>query len=107
MTRGTYALPELVRATISAENQWTDWIQVNGKGKNSLALIITNLSGWTGTITLQSNRAGDADALAIDDPMTFSGAARENVEMVGPGLLRIGCKTGDFSAGSLTVELHV
>ena len=88
--------------TINAENQFTDWILVSAE--NSFDYSIHSTASFVGTITLQRKRVDEADSLARD--VETQTGEKERAGMNGSTwLMRIGCKTGDFTSGSIVVDI--
>ena len=89
-----------VTQEVTAENQLTDGIQV---GRGGATLIIGDTSSFSGTITLQVKTS---DFTGWVDDSTYTG---EVVEILNPSSeisVRVGCKTGDYTSGSITVAIY-
>jgi len=100
---------QTVSASISAQNTFTDGMEVTGTGTDRTFTI--NISGtWTTTVTLQ--RSLDSDAGPWSDVSGKTWAAN-TTETYADGLsnqqawYRIGIKTGDYGAGTAVVSLNI
>ena len=94
------------RVTISAQNTWTDWVDLRG-GDFTVAVKPTSL---VGTVTVQAKRADDDDAAAFT-VKTYADGAMDVGQIergeLGDGnwLVRAGIATGGFTSGSVIVEV--
>lgn len=94
-----------VSSDITAENSFTNTIEVTGTG-NQRIFTITRSGVFTATITLQ--RSLDSDTGPWTDVTTYTTASTVTFD---DGLsnqiawYRIGVKTGDFTSGTATVSL--
>ena len=98
--------PEIVTATISAENTGTDALQLRGdKGSVRLRAFDLSLSGIDGhTFHLQRKRS-DEDWTAARDIESYTADVELVGEVQGSWDLRLFCKTGNFGTGDVTAEL--
>lgn len=100
-------MPEYIKnsATVTAENQFTSWLQPTTNSTNPAKGVIATWSGsGTATIVLQSKRAGDANPVWEE---TLSTAGRYNVEDGGGDIqYRVGVKTGGFTSGTFDVSVE-
>lgn len=96
-----------VSKTISGANEWTEWISPTyDNHSNRLDISVDCESAWSGTIKLQKKNKGAADSTA-KTVETYTGDDEDYVEDTVRGVLyRIGCATGDHSAGTAAVELY-
>ena len=91
----------VVEATITAENQFTDWLQMD-KVKSSFLLTIAG----TFVATIKTQISYDNGITWYDDGGEFT----EEMSKVSSELpvaisVRVGVKTGDFTSGSVYVKL--
>ena len=89
-----------VTKEITAENQFTDAIELGNEGAT---IIVGDSSSFSGTLTLQVTTD---DFTGWVDDITYTGEA---VEVVNPGQevqVRVGCKTGNYTSGSIKVAIY-
>ena len=88
-----------VEAAITAQNTFTDWLDVPIGQRYSLSIWGT----FVGTVTLQKTYDGGNTILDIEN---FSGPASDvSVEVPENQQVRIGIKTGDYTSGTANVRL--
>ena len=86
----------LVSKTVTAENQFTDWIGIeNG------VLAITGT--FVGTVTLQHMQSGTGTAT---DAQTFTAAGVHSLSGTAGELFRAGIKTGGYTSGTAYLTLN-
>lgn len=84
------------RKTISAENTFTDPLNVNGD-------YSVQIEGtFVGTVTLQ---ARDGDAGGWVDDTSWTGEISAAGKKVGDWSFRLGIKTGDYTSGAVNVVI--
>ncbi len=99
------AVVEIQSATVTGVGQWTSTITCRD-GQLSVSvedtgILISPFTAWSGTITLQRYFNG-----AWKDVQTWTGNIETRVEDYLPGMTyKIGCDTGDWTAGTSTVML--
>lgn len=98
-----------VSASVTAENSFTNAIEVTGidSGKALRAFTIAISGTWSGTVTLQ--RSFDSDTGPWTDVSTYTANtttsyddALDNADV----WYRIGVKTGDFTSGTIDISLN-
>lgn len=96
-----------VTKSVTAQNTFSDPIEITGTGSDrAFGLIITGLSGTGSTITLQ--RSFGAPGTWIDvtnyvvDTTATTNDALDNQDI----FYRIGCKVGNYVAGTILLELN-
>lgn len=88
---------------VTAANQWTDEVNI-GSGRFSLSVF--GSSNFVGTITIQRRRSGPVTAAnPWRDIKAYTGVAEESGEMPGNWIVRAGCKVGEYTSGSVYVEI--
>ena len=87
-----------VEKEITAQNQFTDWIQITG----SALLTIRDVSSMSMTVTLQCKQEGDTSAIDSD---TETGEGAWVMQNCGGLYWRVGCKTGDYTSGTANVMI--
>lgn len=80
-------------ADITAENQFTDYVGVGASHDG----VVTVIGTGSMTLTLQVLPTGESTPLDID---TITAAGRYAFPG-GGGKWRVGCKTGDFTSGTM------
>lgn len=103
----TFAAVRKVTATLTAENTYTDWIDLDDGTRRhdpGFGRLNVSISGtWAGTLTLQRRFADDTTARDVE---TYTANYEDAILDMEPGIdYRIGFKTGDFSSGTATVRL--
>lgn len=88
-----------VSRTITAQNQWTDWIAIQEKG----LLTIYDTSSMTMTVTLQMRPPGETTPTR--DVETFTTEDVKVIRHGGASEFRIGVKTGDYTSGEAAVSI--
>lgn len=83
---------------INGANQWTTPVSVG----RIFDVSIYSDTSFSGTITLQRKRIADA---GWRDVKTWTAPVEETGESSGSWLYRIGCKTGQYTSGSINVEV--
>lgn len=89
-----------VSVSVTAENQFSDWLQLIYGEKASISISGT----WSATVTIQRKRRTEA-ATAARDVLSFSANAELTLDNQGVWDYRIGVKTGGFSSGTVVAEL--
>ena len=89
----------MAEATITAENQWTVGINLQG-----IFNISVGGSGWVATVTFQ--RSFD-NQVTWNDISTFTTSTEDfgTVASESDVYCRLGSKTGEFTSGSIPVRL--
>lgn len=98
---------QAVQATITAEDTFTDPIEITGVGgQRQFTVIITG--SWTATVTIQSSL--ESPGSWTDTAPSFTGNFSTTTANDGldnqVDFLRIGVKVGDFTSGTINVELR-
>lgn len=96
-----------VEASITAQNQFTDWfpIRTQGPGRPRTAgLRIGDGSTFSATITVQTKEPDEATA-AAQDIANYTTGQRKTLEFVHDVDVRVGCKTGNFTSGTIPVGI--
>ena len=84
--------------TVSAENQWTDWIEMVKNETRALSISdVTN-----STVTLQ-RRLDGTTAVAVD---TWTVDAEEDYYASARQAIRLGVATGDYGTDSPQLEIR-
>lgn len=98
-----------VTTNVTAQNQFTSAISVEGVGSDRIFTI--NISGtWTATVTLQRSLTSDSGPWSDVPGKTWTANTTETFT---DGLdnqiayYRIGVKTGDFTSGTVVLELSI
>ncbi len=96
----------LATRTVDAQNEFTDGIEV-GVGRDFTARI-ADLSSFAGTITIQAKKDNELDSAYSDvESFVYASDWIKIGEFLTPGwYVRIGCKTGDYTSGSITVTVY-
>lgn len=81
---------------ISAQNLWTDAVLASGRINISISG-----SGWAATVTLQRSSDGGVTWRDVEN-----WAVNAETYLVGEVLYRLGVKTGNYTSGTITVELY-
>lgn len=88
-----------VRKTISAAGSWTDVLRLD---RGQFDLSVAPDGSFSGTVTVQRRRPGNE---AWVDVKTYTAAAEEKGDMASSWDVRAGVKTGDLSAGTVTITI--
>lgn len=95
-----------VTRSVTAQNQFSNPIEITGVGSDrEFAIVITSLTGTSTTITLQRSFGAPGtwiDVTAYTDD--FAGSTNDGLDNQDV-FYRIGCKIGDFSSGTIALEL--
>lgn len=86
-------------ATVSAEDQFTDWLNVDGQ---LVDIHIENVSSSTVTLQKRFSPTGD-----IFDEASYTADAHKVLSMPGIARYRLGVKTGDYGGDSPFLRLQV
>ena len=89
---------KVVTASITAENSFTDWIELKG-----IFDISVGGSGWTATVTLQRSFDSGTTKLNVEP---FTSATEKYVIAGSKAYYRIGVATGDFGSGTIPVRIQ-
>lgn len=93
--------PVRVTKSTAAENAGTDWLTLRG----DRSFFDVSVSGsFTATATLQRKRPGEA-ASAARDIETYTAGAEKIGEVQGHWDIRLFVKSGEFTSGTVTLEL--
>lgn len=92
--------PERKTKSVAAENTFTDWLFIRAGRKGTLSIS----GSWSGTVTLQRRREGEADS-AARDVQSLSANYEGNFDAVGDWYWRVGVKTGGYSSGPVVCEI--
>ena len=98
---------QIVTASLTAENTFSNPIRVTGVGGNRVFKLIRS-GTWSATITLQSSIVSDSGPWTDETP-TYNGNGTTNVDDTADNQIiwyRAGIKTGDFVSGTLSLELN-
>lgn len=91
----------MAKAVVTAANQWSEWEEIRGPGFD------VSVSGtFAATVTLQRKRKSEADALARS-VNTWTAPAEASGVSSGDWLYRIGVAAGQFTSGSIAVEVSI
>jgi len=112
----TYATGGNVRtkeAAITAQNQFTDWVRVDSRSKDGpaafTASIIDDSTTFSATWTIQARRVNDSGVVgSIIDLFTSSALSSGGVQTAslrGLWEVRVGVKTGNFTAGTAVAAI--
>lgn len=93
-----------VHRTVDAANEFTDVISIRGPLDQPAYLLVIsdNNSSFSGTITVQVRVPDGTDWV---DLTTYTASFAQNITMNSNCDIRIGCKTGEFTSGSIDVHL--
>lgn len=86
---------------ITAENQFTETIEA---GSGHLTLLIGDSSSFVGTVTVQVTTKTDDLVGWVDDEI-YTGEAVDIINNTNGVKIRVGCKTGDYTSGSIKIVL--
>lgn len=95
-----------VTRSVTAQNQFSNTIEITGVGSDrEFAIVVSSVSGTGTTITLQRSFGApgtwiDVTAYTAD----FAGSTNDGFDNQDV-FYRIGCKLGDYSAGTISLEL--
>jgi len=89
----------MATADISAQNQFTDPVLVDGY---DFDVSIHNSSSFVGTITLQRSREKDG---TYRDVETWTAVVEDRGVSAGKFWYRLGCKTGDYTSGTISLDI--
>ncbi len=94
--------------TITAGNEFTDWIKVFHSAENGVVLRWRGLAGTT-ILSTQWKRHGEVDALAVvDRQFTLANEGAEGVQwgrISGSWEVRAGVLSGEYDSGTLVVDV--
>ena len=94
------AIATPVEKSITAENQFTEWIFIDKNSRFAMNIYGT----FVATVTLQMSY--DGGTTIIDDDITYSSLFSDTSEPMAESVqIRIGVKTGDFTSGTAEVRL--
>lgn len=98
----------LVVRTLNGANQFTDWVSVS----DTASIAIVTDASWNGTIWVQRKLTNPNDANPPIDVESFTTASTSFNRTMENGSndvnhIRIGVKTGGYTAGSATVYITV
>ncbi len=94
---------QMVSTTVDGENQFTNSIKPSWVTSGYIDIVIEPDDSWSGTITVQRS-FDNGDSWHDTDSFT-SGIGSYLIEKSSKALLRIGCKTGNYSSGTCKVML--
>ena len=90
-----------VTASLTAQNTFSDEIVVGENGLFDLSISGT----FVATVTVQRRRVGDTSYL--DLPATYDAPTEQTGECGGIWEYRVGIKTGDFTSGTVGIDLSI
>ena len=96
-----------VAATITAQNQFTDWfpIRTQAPGRPRTAgLRIGDGSAFSATITVQT-KAPEEETASAQDIANYATGQRKTLEFAHDVDVRVSCKTGNFTSGTIPVGI--
>lgn len=100
-------------ASITAQNTFTDWVALKGtRGEpNTFSVSLADEGSWSGTWTVQARRriqatAGTFTSGTAIDINSATAAGVYTAQLVGDWEIRVGCKTGNYTAGTATVSVE-
>jgi hypothetical protein len=94
------------QATVSAQNMFTDWVRVEGRGAPAsfTASLVDNSTTLNVVWTVQARRVlSDGTSGGVTDIYVSSAASSGGVQtasIVGVWDIRVGVKTGNYTAGT-------
>lgn len=103
---------DIKTATISAENQFTPWVHLNMRRLPNVfsAFIIDNSTTFSATWTIQARPVLEDGTNGPTIDLYTSAAASaggvQTAELAGTWEVRIGVKTGNFTAGTATAGVN-
>lgn len=94
------AIVPIVEKSITAENQFSDWISVDKNQRFSM-----NIKGtFSARVTMQ--KSYDGGTTTFDDEVTFTKPTNEiGLPQAEAAAFRVGVKTGDFVSGTVDVRM--
>jgi hypothetical protein len=96
--------------TATAQNTATNWLRLPrvGAGTGGGAVfdisVVLTAAVFSATVTLQRRRHGETDTEARD-VKTYTDVVEELAQMAGDWEVRLIIKTGDYSSGTIRMEL--
>ncbi len=102
-----------IEATISGADQFTDWAKVRAMGKrrgqpdeidSNFHVSVYDSSAWSGTLHAQIRETPNDPIRDVPD-ITFDDVCELNGTLHGAWEIRVGCKTGNYTAGSIKVRI--
>ena len=94
--------PRFKSASVTAQNTGTDWLSVAG---DDVEFVISVTGTFSATIHLQSKRL-DEDASSARDIESNTAGTQKAGALSGDWMVRLFCKTGNFSSGTAVLELN-
>lgn len=98
---------QIVTASLTAENTFSNPIRVTGVGGNRVFKLIRS-GTWSATVTLQSSIVSESGPWTDETP-TYTSNGTTNVDDTADNQIiwyRVGIKTGDYTSGTLELELN-
>jgi hypothetical protein len=98
---------QAVAATFTGEDQWSDPVRVTGTGSSQRTLthVLSDLTGTSTTVTLQRS-VGSPGAWVDISTFTTNGTRNYNDGLDNQVMYyRLGVATGDYSSGTITLEM--
>jgi hypothetical protein len=89
-----------VTKVIDAENTFTNGLEV---GMGGATIIVGDDSSFSGTLTLQVTTE---DFTGYVDNITYTGEVIDIVNGSQEITVRVGCKTGEYTSGSIKVAIY-
>lgn len=91
-------------AIITGADQWTDWLELRGDGRQFFSVDIDADAPFVATLTVQMRRADNITK--VKDLETYTDVDSRVGEGVGSFDVRVGCKAGDYTSGTIDVEIN-
>lgn len=88
-------MPKNVSASVTAQNSFTDLVQMDAKQKAAISISGT----FSATVTVQRR----LDGTNWRDVQNFSSPTEQTYEAECGQELRVGVKTGNFTSGTVTI----
>lgn len=95
----------VISTGVNSADSGTEWLQIRSGYRTFFSISIEADGSWSGTITLQRKRPEEADA-AAKDVESFTGSSQDIAETHGHWDYRLFVKSGDYTAGTVDLELH-
>lgn len=94
---------ERKEADITAQNTWTDWLDVDNGERIEVRVLDATFSA---TVTVQLRDAsGDTDYAILKNDITAAGVYPSIQPISGPCAIRAGVATGDFTSGTAKIRI--
>lgn len=96
-----------VETVISGQNQFTDWYPIRTRRPGlprAAGLRIGDGSAFSATITVQVKEP-DEDSSKAQDIANYTQGTRKTLEFAQDVDVRVGCKTGNYTSGTIPVGI--